>query len=73
MGKGVYGYLKVFSPLIGQGILLVTIHKKKYMRLTEYIDYLNNGKKNEKRFTHFTVKSKRFGGFKNSVERHNSK
>jgi len=34
------------------------------MRLTEYIDYLNNGNKNEKRFTHFTVKSKRLVGIK---------
>ena len=34
------------------------------MRLTEYIDYLNNGIKNEKRFTHFTVKSKRLIGIK---------
>jgi hypothetical protein len=25
------------------------------MRLTEYIDYLNNGAKNEKKYTHFSV------------------
>mgnify|MGYP001263751198 CR=1 FL=1 len=30
------------------------------MRLTEYIDYLNNGAKNEKRYSHYTIKSKRF-------------
>ena len=29
------------------------------MRLTEYIDYLNNGKKNKKRYRHYTVNSKR--------------
>jgi hypothetical protein len=27
------------------------------MRLTEYIDYLNNGAKNEKKYTHFSEKS----------------
>ena len=43
------------------------------MRLTEYIDYLNNGIKNEKRFTHFTIKSKRFGESENLGERYNSK
>jgi len=28
------------------------------MRLTEYIDYLNNGKKNVKRYTHYDPNSK---------------
>ena len=34
------------------------------MRLTEYIDYLNNGNKNKKRYTHFTVQSERLIGIK---------
>ena len=34
------------------------------MRLTEYIDYLNNGSKNEKRYTHYTMQSKRLIGNK---------